>query len=300
MVKKRIFQFVLFLLLINVKFSGAVMNTDTPITVNAHTRGADLISFNITGSEYKTSQSGTKAVISLSDGVVSEFWTEVVTFSTSALGGEGKIASVYGENDIYFYIEYAYTKDFKWIGFQWDGDSSMDPENFIASDFKGMDENDDMWFFGESEQVVTLGDGHAIGLSPPFVGKDVKNDLYWERVLVNDTDNNPFSVVYEIRRSLNTGDVDGKDVVFSTATNTTFLLSTDVNHQTNNNCHKLTLTNERVGGDIPVQTSEKPTGNNFDGSKVLRNYIITGVIYMVVAAVALFIPSYIIMKKEEN
>lgn len=278
---------------------AASLQDSTAISTNATQDGGDWLSYNITGAEYEESIFFKRALINVGDGEISSFWEDVNSVSVAPFGENGEMASVWGQDHIYFYMRHDVT--IKWISYQWDTDLSTDPENFDDSEMSPMALGDDMWLLGTSS-IGDYGDGYTVSQSPlDPIGVDIQRDLTWDRVLVNDADGNPLYVEWEMTRELHTNDTEGSDIEFTTASNSSLLVASDVFHRPDTAImnFKFSLTGLRAGGEVLPPVTNDPTGSG-DVVGVFTDYIIKGVLYALLAGVVLFIPTVLIMKKEVN
>ena len=259
--------------------------------------GGDWLSYNITGAEYDESIFFKKALVNVGDGEISSLWEDVNLVDAAPFGENGKLGSVWGQEHIYFYMRQ--DANIEWISFQWDTDLSTDPENFDDSEMSPMALGDDMWLLGTSS-IGSYGDGYTVSQSPlDPIGVDIQRDLVWDRVLVNDTDGNPLYVEWEMTRELYTNDTEGADIEFTTISNSSLLIASDVFHRPDTAImnFKFSLTSLRVGGEAPSPLTVDP-GSTVDVDSIFTSYIIKGVLYAILAGVVLFASTILIMKKE--
>lgn len=280
--------------------SSATTNNPTEIRVDAsYIKGDNLLSLNATGFTTEVNVNGKIDNVIIGDNQLSEIWENAAENEASSFGVTGKIASIHDANFVYFLI----TQDanLKWIALQFDSDNSSDPDNFVDDDMEPMAEGDDIWIFGETSEINVVGDGRASGQSIPYITQDAQNDLYWERIQINDSDGTPLSYIWEVKRALNTGDVSGGDVVFQDLASVSLVLASDVNHRTSMVFMKFTLSGEPLTGGAVVVTTDEPALKEVrDVSLYLFTYLSLGFLVGSFSYGFITILSVYILKKEVN
>lgn len=199
-----------------------------PLSTNAFIVGNDLLSQQISPNIAEKSINNNFDIVPIGDSKVSSIWEKAAGIDVSSFGENGKVYSIFDNNFVYFLIIHDITLE--WVALQWDSDNSSDPENFNPDDMEPMASGDDFWIFGTTTTVPVYGDALALGSNPPYISPDLQNDLIWEKIIMNDTEGNPVSYAWEIKRPLLTSD--NTDVQFTRNYNSSLLLASNLNHKT--------------------------------------------------------------------
>ena len=177
--------------------------------------GGSVEALNITNIEFDASSASNLPAIVIGDGIVSDIWKDIPSYSNPSYGTNGQIQVVYGKNTIYFLL--TYDADITWLAMQWN--SGIDP-GIIP-----MQKNADMWVMGSTLQTVVHGDGYSAGQGvPPFIFADKQNDLSYELI-----PGDKISHV-ELKRSLTTSDTEGHDIQFELGSVYTLMYASNMFH----------------------------------------------------------------------
>jgi hypothetical protein len=162
-----------------------------------------------------------------------------------------------------------------------------------------MEEGDDLWVFGLTDEVSVLGDAIAHGTEDPYLAQDNQEDLEWDRVVVNDTDGiTPLYIAWEVKRAQLTNDIQGKDVYFNTINSTSLRIASNAHHKQDNEVFEYVLSDLRIGGDIPIPT-EPVTKTDIDATGFMIRELSFGLIYGVIIWIIVFVPTSIIVKNQK-
>lgn len=257
--------------------------------------GGTILSLNITGNEYDKSISQKTHKITLGDGQISDIWDGLTGYPAPPFGTDGEIYSVYGSSEIYFL--FIHELDFNWISLQWDTSQSYTVEEMGDRE---MEIGDDMWIFGQTDEVSVLGDAKAHSTESIFVVEDNIENLEWDRVVVNDTDGTtPLYIAWEVKRLKVTNDISGNDVNFNTVNSTSLRIASGEHHKQDNVIYDFQLSDLRVGGDVPAPTGIV-TEVDVDAEGFLIREISLGLIYGVIVWLMVFIPTGFILRNQTN
>ncbi|MHA2091651.1 MAG: hypothetical protein ACW98K_12415 [Candidatus Kariarchaeaceae archaeon] len=260
------------------------------IHLNIRSSG-ELESLNATGVEDSKSLDVKSSLVQIGDGSVSTVWDDAKFTPVSSFGIKGAVASFFGQNDVYFLIKH--DADLKWVALQWDTELSVDP----GADMEGMHPNDDMWIFGETSDISVLGDAVSAGPEGTLAYQDISDDLYWERVQVNDSEGQTDYIAWEIRRSKNTGDTVGRDVVFTPDESIHVMLASDVHHKQNDPTvlyFKLSSKNLGTGNNVIVTV---PLEKKIDANGEFMKHTSIGLLLGMLSYMFVFFPTMAIVKK---
>ncbi len=246
---------VLLAMVVSPSLDAKSLGSDGYIVPNAASLG-EIMSFdavNYTGTEDVNRRF---PPVVIGDSQISPIWDSVPSYPISSYGEKGLISSVHLGNQVYFKIQYDVT--IEWIALQWDSDNSSDPENFQDADMEPMAAGDDMWVFGQTKETGVYGDAASLGTAPPFIEQDVKGDLVWESMILNDTNGAPISVVVEIGRAFDTQDLPGNDVVFSPNFNVSVYFASAQKHRPDSSVSqaKFVISDIGLGGNVTLAQPE--------------------------------------------
>ena len=224
-----------------------VLNLGTPISATNDLGTVEIL--NISSGEYTDSLFGRNPVITIGDNIVSEIWTDVAAYDNPSFGSNGEVKAVYGSTDIYFL--FTFDSNLDWIAVQFDSDNTG--ENAIP-----MQEDDDMWVMGNTEHVSTNGDGYSAGQGiSPFIYNDMQNDVSYELI-----QNENYNQI-ELKRSLDTSDSLGNDIIFELETDILVMYASNRYHKAENQIvqHNYYLLNESLFDYSPSTSEEISTAN---------------------------------------
>ncbi len=269
-------------------------NGESSLNLSIRSSG-DFLSYNSTGSEDSKSLNMKSSLVKIGDGELSDVWDTVINYPVSAFGEKGKIASIYGDDTVYFLIKHDVT-DFVWVAMQWDTELTVEP----GADMGGMHSGDDMWIFGSTEQISVLGDGISDGTEGDLARQDLVDDLSWERILVNDTDGAPDYIAWEIQRAKDTGDIQGKDVVFSVGENVHVMLASNVFHKQNDPVVMAFILSNKVIGGSGITNIIIPVEEDLDANGIFLKYISIGLLIGTFTYMFVYFPTMYIINKEKE
>ena len=260
------FFVVLFILLSGATTVYATTNDSTPLKPNETLKGNIVLSANATDYNGPSSTDSKDPLVIIGDRQISPIWDKVISYPVSTYGEiGGSIASFYDANNVYFLL--IQDLGISWIAMQWDTTHAIDAESYNKIEMEPMHAGDDMMVFGATEKTGVFGDSNSHGQVDPFITHDIIDNLFWEKVLINDTSGNTVKIGYEVMRSLNTYDVQGHDVVFTPSENVTALLGSNVNHKIDNKVTQIKFVLSRTALSSGIQ----PTQQNTHTKKPLRN-----------------------------
>ncbi len=303
MLVHRVFMVSLTLLLI---FSTGAVQALEPIkeptiSPDASIKGGDLLAYNISSIEFAVGVSGKVPLINIGDGRISDIWEDVPETPVAPYGDSyGSIKTVWGESTVYFLITHDF--DMPWVALEWDSNGNIDPEAITDDQITPMADGDDMWVFGNTSTTSFFGDLVARGQLPPFLEQDEQNDLDWEMVLMNGTEEGEHYFAWEFSRAMDTGDTAGADVSFSTEKNVTLILASEKEHRPDSKIEvfKYSLSDKLPGGaaniTVTIPTVETPDNS----SEVLGSFVLQGLGWGTLTTVITLVPTIFIVRKEEN
>jgi hypothetical protein len=204
------------ILIVFLSFSNHSNASHTDISSNenlsSYIEGGNILSFNITRQKENFDVNGITPAIIIGDKEISNIWEKVPMFEIPSFGMNGTFKSVYTSDKVYLLLTSAI--DLNWIALQWDSD------NTGFQNIQPMENNDDMWIFGQGSYHGIIGDGFNNGIDPG-IDLDVdsvinggKANILYEKVIFNDSDGNSLFNQWEIERKLSTEDTNGHDVEF--------------------------------------------------------------------------------------
>ena len=238
-----------------------------------------ITSYNATSYETYRDVNGTHNIVTLGDGNVSQIWNNVPSVHIPSYGDLGRMASIYGKNDIYFFLEF--DASYAWAAVQWDSDYTYNAE-VVNNGAIPMDKNDDIWVLGTTQYSGVLGDCYSAGqATSPYMYQDVQNDLQWERILVHEKvgDQTFDYYVLEIKRAINTHDTAGHDMVFTPDKNVTVMMASSVFHKVDFKITQMKFVMSKTNASfdaLPASAVPVNLGNIIDGKRFLVYNIMVG------------------------